>query len=357
MSTPSEPALQQIGADGGGVTPTSSGSLPAAAAVVAGLSGEVETMPEVWHEVWATAAVDPVTGQDVIILTQMDVTGKVTLLFADIKGFTPMCKELEPPQVMEFLNNLYSRFDAMLDVHGVYKVETIGDCYFVAGGLIREDEDGMPAVQAGDQNGEDPLHAVRVFTFAKAMLAAAREVALPTTGQPVEIRIGIHTGPVVSGVVGTRMPRFCLFGDTVATANLLERTGVPGAVHVSDSTYRRLDPDEPWKATGGVEVKGKGQVKTYLWCPSNHQRNMNAAPQAPSPDSHGTYGTYGMHGAQLGSESAGQQARLSAAGSATEQLWSAQMMLTSAALSLATRGSDLAAAGCSRGGPDGIEDL
>ncbi|EFJ48016.1 guanylyl and adenylyl cyclase family member, partial [Volvox carteri f. nagariensis] len=117
-------------------------------------------------------------------------------------------------QVMSLLNSLYSRYDAMLDKYGVYKVETIGDCYFVAGGLIHEDEDGMAA----------------------AMLSAAREVLMPTTGLPVEIRIGLHTGPVVSGVVGTRMPRFCLFGDTVNTASRIESTGLPGAIHASEAT-------------------------------------------------------------------------------------------------------------------------
>ncbi|GIL60730.1 hypothetical protein Vafri_15251 [Volvox africanus] len=324
--------------------------------------------PECWHEVWATTAQDPITGADVIVLTQTDVTAKViaerhlalvmetehrlveqlfprhilqyiteewtaahhtekgqveagagggggagggaggggagyvpgtdssrgpgcsaggslrwrpvvrdcnalatwhpevTLLFADIKGFTPMCKEVEPRQVMSLLNSLYSRYDAMLDKYGVYKVETIGDCYFVAGGLIHEDEDGMAAVRQGDST-EDPLHAEKIFMFAKAMLSAAREVVMPTTGQPVQIRIGLHTGPVVSGVVGTRMPRFCLFGDTVNTASRMESTGVPGAIHASEATYNRLSKSDQWETTGGIEVKGKGLMQTYIWQP------------------------------------------------------------------------------------------
>ncbi|GLC68227.1 hypothetical protein PLESTF_000664100 [Pleodorina starrii] len=312
--------------------------------------------PQCWHEVWATSARDPVTGDPVIVLTQMDVTGKViaerhlalvmetehrlveqlfprhilqyiteewtstaegaggreaggggvgaggggaggqgdgavdggkgngggggslcwrpvirdcnalatshaevTLLFADIKGFTPMCKEVEPRQVMSLLNSLYSRYDAMLDTYGVYKVETIGDCYFVAGGLIHEDEDGMAA----------------------AMLSAASEVLMPTSGSPVEIRIGLHTGPVVSGVVGTRMPRFCLFGDTVNTASRMESTGLPGAIHASEATFRKLAAVSRagWEATGGIEVKGKGLMQTYVWRPRRHDEVRRDDPQ------------------------------------------------------------------------------
>ncbi|GIM14304.1 hypothetical protein Vretimale_17187, partial [Volvox reticuliferus] len=156
--------------------------------------------------------------------------------------------------------------DAMLDKYGVYKVETIGDCYFVAGGLIHEDEDGMVAVREGS-NTEDPLHAEKIFMFAKAMLSAAREVVMPTTGEPVQIRIGLHTGPVVSGVVGTRMPRFCLFGDTVNTASRMESTGLPGAIHASEATYNRLPRSGQWEPTGGIEVKGKGLMQTYIWQP------------------------------------------------------------------------------------------
>ncbi|KAG2485340.1 hypothetical protein HYH03_015921 [Edaphochlamys debaryana] len=191
---------------------------------------------------------------------------QVTVLFADIQGFTPMCKQLPPAVVMKFLNDLFVGFDSQLDVYGVYKVETIGDCYVVAGGLITEDADGMAAVQGGGES--DPHQADRVFAFGQAMLRAASRVLMPTTGEPVKIRVGIHSGPVVSGVVGTRMPRFCLFGDTINTASRMESTSQPGCVHVSSDTYSLLtSKHEGWAPTGGIEVKGKGLMETHLWTP------------------------------------------------------------------------------------------
>ncbi|KAG2485333.1 hypothetical protein HYH03_015915 [Edaphochlamys debaryana] len=191
---------------------------------------------------------------------------QVTVLFADIQGFTPMCKQLPPTVVMKFLNDLFVGFDSLLDVYGVYKVETIGDCYVVAGGLITEDADGMAAVQGGGES--DPQQADRVFAFAQAMLRAASRVLMPTTGEPVKIRVGIHSGPVVSGVVGTRMPRFCLFGDSINTASRMESTSQPGSVHVSSDTYSLLTSKHAgWAPTGGIEVKGKGLMETHLWAP------------------------------------------------------------------------------------------
>ncbi|GLC70690.1 hypothetical protein PLESTF_001022800 [Pleodorina starrii] len=180
----------------------------------------------------------------------------LTLLFCDI--------QVQPAIVMAFLNDLYTRLDAMLDVYGVYKVETIGDCYVAAGGLMKVDEEtGAVTVQSDDV---DPQHAHRTVQFAKALLRAASAVRLPTSGEPVRLRVGIHSGPAMSGVVGTRMPRFCLFGDTINTASRMESTGRPGAIHVSAAT-RDLVPGEAWEPTGGVEAKGKGVLQTYLLQP------------------------------------------------------------------------------------------
>ncbi|GIL52659.1 hypothetical protein Vafri_8480 [Volvox africanus] len=188
----------------------------------------------------------------------------LTLLFCDIQGFTTMCNSVKPAVVMAFLNDLYTRLDALLDVYGVYKVETIGDCYVAAGGLMKVDEEtGAVTVRSDDV---DPQHAHRTVQFAKALLHAASAVRLPNTGEPVRLRVGIHSGPAMSGVVGTRMPRFCLFGDTINTASRMESTGVPGAIHVSQAT-RDLVPWEPWEPTGGVQAKGKGLMETFLLRP------------------------------------------------------------------------------------------
>ncbi|GIL66146.1 hypothetical protein Vafri_19742, partial [Volvox africanus] len=185
----------------------------------------------------------------------------VTILFCDIVGFTTACSATTPFTVMSFLNDLYSRFDGLVDLYRVYKVETIGDCYMVAGGLVAYDEDGYKSVISGT---EDPLHAVRTLEFAKAMLRVSREVHMPHTGEPVQLRVGLHSGPVTSGVVGDTMPRFCLFGDTVNVASRMESTCNPGHIHVSAATHSRL-PSEAWRDLGMASVKGKGVMHTYEW--------------------------------------------------------------------------------------------
>ncbi|KXZ55658.1 hypothetical protein GPECTOR_2g1208 [Gonium pectorale] len=225
---------------------------------------KVETIGDCYVAAGGLMKVDEETGAVTVRSDDVDPQhAHRTVQFA--KGFTSMCGVVKPATVMAFLNDLYTRLDAMLDAFGVYKVETIGDCYVAAGGLMKVDEEtGAVTVRSDDV---DPQHAHRTVQFAKAILRAASSVRLPTSGEPVRLRVGIHSGPAMSGVVGTRMPRFCLFGDTINTASRMESTGQPGAVHVSQST-RDLTPREDWVPTGGVEAKGKGRLPTYLLKPA-----------------------------------------------------------------------------------------
>ncbi|XP_076827686.1 guanylate cyclase soluble subunit beta-2 [Brachyhypopomus gauderio] len=172
-----------------------------------------------------------------------------TILFSDVVTFTNICAACEPIQIVHMLNSMYSKFDHLTNIHDVYKVETIGDAYMVVGGVpIPRD-----------------THAERVANFALGMRIAAREVTNPITGQPIQIRVGLHTGPVLAGVVGEKMPRYCLFGDTVNTASRMESHSVPDRIHLSPFTYRVLkDKEFEICERGEIEVKGKGLMTTYF---------------------------------------------------------------------------------------------
>ena len=183
---------------------------------------------------------------------------EVTILFTDIVGFTSMSQTVAPQQVMEFLHKLFVRFDDLVGRDSLlWKVETIGDAFMVASGLegVRTRSRELAISDA----------ATAAVLFGKSALAAARTLIMPNSMQ-CQIRAGVHTGDVCSGVVGTRMPRYCLFGDTVNTASRMESTGVPGRMQISEATHALVcgDDDFCWDERGYVEVKGKGKLKTYL---------------------------------------------------------------------------------------------
>ncbi|XP_014437890.1 guanylate cyclase soluble subunit alpha-1 isoform X1 [Tupaia chinensis] len=145
----------------------------------------------------------------------------VTMLFSDIVGFTAICAQCSPLQVITMLNALYTRFDQQCGVLDVYKVETIGDAYCVAGGLHKESE----------------THAIQIALMALRMMELSGEVVSPH-GEPIKMRIGLHSGSVFAGVVGVKMPRYCLFGNNVTLANKFESCSVPRKINVSPTTYR-----------------------------------------------------------------------------------------------------------------------
>ncbi|KAG8454010.1 hypothetical protein GDO86_000584 [Hymenochirus boettgeri] len=147
----------------------------------------------------------------------------VTMLFSDIVGFTAICSHCSPMQVITMLNELYTLFDFQCGELDIYKVETIGDAYCVAGGLHKESE----------------THAFQVALMALKMMELSDEVTSPH-GDQIKMRIGLHSGSVFAGVVGVKMPRYCLFGNNVTIANKFESCSVPRKINVSPTTYRLL---------------------------------------------------------------------------------------------------------------------
>uniref|UniRef100_A0AAR2LRD0 Guanylate cyclase n=1 Tax=Pygocentrus nattereri TaxID=42514 RepID=A0AAR2LRD0_PYGNA len=176
----------------------------------------------------------------------------VTIYFSDIVGFTTISANSEPIEVVDLLNDLYTLFDAVIGNHDVYKVETIGDAYMVASGL---------PVPNGNR------HAAEISNMALDILSAVGTFKMRHMPDvPVRIRIGIHTGPCVAGVVGLTMPRYCLFGDTVNTASRMESTGMPYRIHVHSSTVKillQLKAGYKVQLRGRTEMKGKGTEETY----------------------------------------------------------------------------------------------
>ncbi|XP_056152809.1 guanylyl cyclase C [Lampris incognitus] len=177
---------------------------------------------------------------------------EVTVYFSDIVGFTTLCLYSTPMEVVDMLNDIYKGFDSIVDHHDVYKVETIGDAYMVASGLPK-------------RNGN--RHAVDICRMALDILAFMGTFQLRhLPGIPVWIRIGVHSGPCAAGVVGVKMPRYCLFGDMVNTASRMESTGHPLRIHVSQPTIhilQRTDCKFEYEMRGEVYLKGKGTETTY----------------------------------------------------------------------------------------------
>merc|ERR1712199_59048 len=195
---------------------------------------------------------------------------EVTILFTDIVGFTAMSQTVAPQQVMEFLHKLFLRFDDLVDMNSsLWKVETIGDAFMVASGLgvgetdSRRLESQSISSMLSERTTETSARAAIVF--GRAAIGEAQSLTMPN-GQQCQIRAGVHTGDVCSGVVGSRMPRYCLFGDTVNTASKMESSGVPGRMQISQATYDLVCDlgGFVFEERGFVEVKGKGKMATYL---------------------------------------------------------------------------------------------
>ncbi|XP_013862140.1 retinal guanylyl cyclase 1 [Austrofundulus limnaeus] len=200
---------------------------------------------------------------------------EVTLYFSDIVGFTTISALSEPIEVVDLLNDLYSLFDAIIPLHDVYKVETIGDAYMVASGVPTRNGNRHAAEMANMSL--DILHCIGTFK--------ARHMP----DLKIRIRIGLHSGPVVAGVVGLTMPRYCLFGDTVNTTSRMESTSLPYRIHVNETTVKLLNSLKMGykiQVRGLTELKGKG-VETTYWLVGKDDFNKSLPVPIEKKENHG----------------------------------------------------------------------
>ena len=187
---------------------------------------------------------DRLRGGELTIADQFD---EMTVLFADVVGFTRMSTTMAPAELIAMLNEVFSMCDELSDKYGLEKIKTIGDAYMVVGGLTSHEAD----------------EAERVADMGLEMIDSVRRYS-EASGRALEIRIGLHAGPAVAGVVGIKKFIYDVWGDTVNTASRMESHGVPGRIQVTESTYERLRDTFEFEERGVVDVRGKGEMRTYL---------------------------------------------------------------------------------------------
>ena len=182
-------------------------------------------------------------GEDIIA----DRIESATVLFADIVDFTPDWDRRSPVEMVAILSEIFSYFDQLARKYGVEKIKTMGDAYMAVGGL----------------SGGDRLHSQAIADTALAMRKGIARF-LNQNGQPYQLRIGIDTGPVVAGVIGTRKFSYDLWGDTVNTASRMQYHGPVNCIQVTAAAYASLKDSYLFEERGIIEVKGKGEMMTYL---------------------------------------------------------------------------------------------
>jgi class 3 adenylate cyclase len=176
-----------------------------------------------------------------------DSFGDVTVLFGDLVGFTAFSGSIAADLLVDMLNDLFSRFDHIASELGIEKIKTIGDCYMAVSGLPKTSSD----------------HAERMACMALRMVEALQEYN-SEKNLNLQIRIGLNSGPVVAGVIGTAKFIYDLWGDTVNLASRMESTGVPDQIQVTRSVYEQLKQEFEFERRGVVQVKGKGEIETWL---------------------------------------------------------------------------------------------
>ena len=172
---------------------------------------------------------------------------EATVLFADVVDFTPAAAALTPEATVAWLNDLVALLETLSDRFGLEKIKTVGDAYMTVAGLPTPRADHTEAA-------------------AEMALELQQQLATRTTphGRPLQMRVGIHTGPVVAGVIGTRKFSYDLWGDTVNIASRMESQGLPGAIQVTEAAYQRLHERYEFESRGTIQVKNKGEMRTYM---------------------------------------------------------------------------------------------
>jgi class 3 adenylate cyclase len=170
----------------------------------------------------------------------------VTILFADIVGFTPLSARLPPIEMVNLLNQIFSKFDQLAQQYGLEKIKTIGDAYMVVGGLPVPSDNHAEAIAHMALDMQQAIHCFQT-----------------EPGESFQIRIGINTGSVVAGVIGINKFIYDLWGDAVNVASRMESSGIPGKIQVTQETYQRLKDKFEFEERGAIVVKGKGKMTTY----------------------------------------------------------------------------------------------
>ncbi|MEZ4219710.1 MAG: adenylate/guanylate cyclase domain-containing protein [Polyangiaceae bacterium] len=187
---------------------------------------------------------------------------EATVLFADIVGFTPLSAKMTPSELVGMLNDIFSKFDALTEQHGLEKIKTIGDAYMVAGGI---------PTPRGD-------HVEAVARLALAMRDVVDNFVTPT-GARLQIRVGIHTGPVAAGVIGTKKFTYDLWGDTVNLAARMESHGEPGTIQVTERVADALRSQFNFEPRGKLSIKGKGELSAFV-LQGTHRKITSLYPEA-----------------------------------------------------------------------------